>query len=78
MQESEIDPAYAFLDAGGRSLCIDRDPLRTADEIRRFTPPDARAYLALAEQLDTTMDLVDPVHDGAPERPPLGGNVEDR
>jgi phytoene dehydrogenase-like protein len=75
-EQRVVDPAYAFLEAGEASLCIWRDPQRTAEEIRRFSVRDARAYLKLAEQLDVIMDLAIPYMTAHPTRPPVG-NVKD-
>ncbi|TAM65647.1 NAD(P)/FAD-dependent oxidoreductase [Mycobacterium sp.] len=72
LQELEIQTPYAYLDADGSSLCIHRDPVRTADEIRRFSLPDARAYLELANALDAAMNVVVPYMNSNPMRPHLG------
>jgi len=64
-----VDPAYAFLDAEGASLCIWKDRQRTADEIRRFSHRDARTFLELAEQLDVVMDVAIPYMTTHPSRP---------
>jgi phytoene dehydrogenase-like protein len=71
--ELEADPPYAFLDEDGSSLCIHRDPLRTVEEVKRFSPADARAYLDLANTLDSMMDIVVPFMNTNPMRPALGG-----
>ncbi|MHB8696182.1 MAG: phytoene desaturase family protein, partial [Solirubrobacteraceae bacterium] len=68
-QQRVVDPAYAFLEAEGASLCIWKDAQRTADEIRHFSRKDAAAYLELAEQLDTVMDLAIPYMTTHPTRP---------
>jgi phytoene dehydrogenase-like protein len=73
LRELEVDPPYAFLDPDGSSLCIHRDPVRTADEIGRFSRPDARAYLDLANTLDAAMNLVVPFMNTNPVRPAPGG-----
>ena len=73
LRELEIDTPYAYLDPDGSSLCIHRDPVRTADEIRRFSPTDARAYLDLAHALDTAMNVVVPYMNSNPMRPRAGG-----
>jgi phytoene dehydrogenase-like protein len=68
-QQRVVDPAYAFLEADGASLCIWQDAQRTADEIRHFSRKDAAAYLELAEQLDVVMDLAIPYMTTHPTRP---------
>ena len=42
LRELEITTPYAFLDDDGSSLCVHRDPIRTADEIARFSRADSR------------------------------------
>jgi phytoene dehydrogenase-like protein len=73
LRELEVDPPYAFLDPDGSSLCIHRDPVRTAEEIGRFHRGDARAYLELANTLDAAMNLVVPFMNTNPVRPNPGG-----
>jgi phytoene dehydrogenase-like protein len=68
-EQRVVDPAYAFLEAAAASLCIWRDPQRTAREIRRFSHKDAAAYLELAGQLDVVMDLAIPYMTTHPTRP---------
>jgi phytoene dehydrogenase-like protein len=71
-EERVVDPAYAFLDADDASLCIWRDPVRTAEEIRRFSRPDASAYLELARELDVMIDVAVPYMTAHPTRPAPG------
>ena len=73
LRELDIDTPYAYLDADGSSLCIHRDPVRTADEIRLFSPADARAYIELANALDVAMNIVVPYMNSNPLRPRAGG-----
>jgi phytoene dehydrogenase-like protein len=73
LQELEVDPPYAFLDPDGSSLCIHRDPRRTAEEVGRYSRADARAYLELANSLDAAMNVVVPFMNTNPMRPGLGG-----
>jgi phytoene dehydrogenase-like protein len=75
LRELEIETPYAYLDDDGSSLCIHRDPVRTADEIRRFAPADASAYLELANALDAAMNVVVPYMNTSPVRPRLSGIV---
>ena len=42
-----IDPAHVQLNYDGTSLALWRDPKRTADELRYFSPSDAEALLDL-------------------------------
>jgi phytoene dehydrogenase-like protein len=73
LREVEVDPAYAFLDPDGSSLCIHRDPRRTADELARFSKPDASAYLELVNALEAAMNVSIPFMNTNPMRPSLGG-----
>jgi phytoene dehydrogenase-like protein len=61
-REVEVTPPYIALDADGGSVAFFRDANRTAEDIRRFSPKDARAFLALIEQLmpacETAMSLM--------------------
>lgn len=68
-QQIEVDPPYAWLDQDGSSLCIWRAPQRTAGELRRFSPRDARAFLELANELDAMMALAIPYMNSHPLRP---------
>ena len=72
LRELEIDTPYAFLDADGSSLCIHRDPVRTADEIARFNPADGRAYLELVNALEAAMNVAVPYMNTNPVRPGVG------
>jgi phytoene dehydrogenase-like protein len=72
LNELEITTPYAFLDEDGSTLCIHRDPVRTADEIARFSRADSRAYLELANALDTAMNVVVPYMNSNPMRPRVG------
>jgi phytoene dehydrogenase-like protein len=71
-REVEVDPPYAWLDEDGSSLCIWRDPHRTADDLRRFSPSDAKAFLELSETLDSLMNVAIPYLNTNPVRPALG------
>ncbi|CQD18032.1 dehydrogenase [Mycobacterium lentiflavum] len=75
LRELEIETPYAYLDEDGSSLCIHRDPVRTAEEIRRFAPADAKAYLELANALDAAMNVVVPYMNTSPTRPRVSGII---
>lgn len=64
-----VDPAFAYLHPTGESIAFWRDPSRTADDIRRFSRADARAYLELAELFEATCDVVLPMFATNPTRP---------
>jgi phytoene dehydrogenase-like protein len=73
LRELDIDTPYAFLDADGSSLCIHRDPVRTADEIARFNAADGRAYIELANALEAAMNVAVPYMNTNPVRPSVKG-----
>ncbi|MGH7898432.1 MAG: phytoene desaturase family protein, partial [Candidatus Binatia bacterium] len=55
------DPSYVHLHPDGASLAFWRDPAKTADEIRRYSADDARAYLELVELLDALLRVALPL-----------------
>ncbi len=58
LRRNEIDPGHLYLHPEGGSIGFWCDPTRTADDIRRFSPADARAYLEFAEMLGTFADIM--------------------
>lgn len=70
-QHIYVDPPMVHLNDSGASLAIWRDPAKTADEIRLFSPGDARAYLRLAQTLDTLSSIALPLMQVNPLRPSL-------
>jgi len=69
LREMEIDPSYVVLDAEGGSLCLWRDPRRTAAELEKFSRKDARTFLELARVFDAAMDFLVPMMLTNPTRP---------
>jgi phytoene dehydrogenase-like protein len=72
LREVEADPPYVWLDEDGSSLCVWRDPQKTANELRRYSESDARAFLELANTLDAMMNVAVPYMNTNPMRPKLG------
>ena len=68
-----VDPSYVYLHPDGASIAIWRDPAKTAEEIRRFSSADARAYLEYSRFLEALSDLVLPFMLMNPTRPGLAG-----
>jgi phytoene dehydrogenase-like protein len=68
-REVEIDPAYAQLAPDGGSLVYWRDRHRTAAEIRRHSPADARAFLELMAVFDDVLSVALPMIATNPTRP---------
>jgi phytoene dehydrogenase-like protein len=71
LREVEVDPGYAYLDPDGSSLCIHRDPRRTAEEIGHFNRQDSAAFLELANVLDSLITAAVPYLNSNPLRPNL-------
>jgi phytoene dehydrogenase-like protein len=67
----KVDPAFVYLHPDGASIAFWRDPKETAEEIRHFSPADAKAYLEFAEFLDAFYDLILPIMGTNPTRPDL-------
>lgn len=63
------DPFHVQLDPEGASLAFWKDPRKTAEELKYFSPRDAAKYLEFTEQLDAAMDLAIPYMNGHPLRP---------
>ncbi|HWJ82444.1 MAG TPA: NAD(P)/FAD-dependent oxidoreductase [Nocardioides sp.] len=63
------DPFHVHLDPEGPSLAFWHDPARTVDELRYFSPKDARAYEQFARSLDAAMDVAIPYMNAHPLRP---------
>lgn len=57
LERIRVDPGLVYLDPDDASLAFWEDPTATADEIRRFSAHDARAYLEFAELLQAFSDV---------------------
>jgi len=68
-----VDPSYVYLHPDGASIAVWRDPRRTAEEIRRFSPADADAYLEYSRFLEALSELALPFMRMNPARPGLAG-----
>ena len=71
LQQTVIDPAHFQLAADGSSLGLWRDPRRTADELRYFSPKDAEALLDLYRVIDATVEIGLPAMQTSVTRPEL-------
>jgi phytoene dehydrogenase-like protein len=71
LRQLVLEAPHVQLDPEGGSIAIWRDPRRTADEIRHFSPKDAQAWLDLARTLDTAIDVALPYMLSHPTRPSL-------
>lgn len=68
-----VDPSYVYLHPDGASIAVWQDPRKTAEEIRRFSPRDADAYLEYARFLEALSELALPFMQLNPTRPGLAG-----
>jgi phytoene dehydrogenase-like protein len=71
-REVELDPQSVWLEDDGGSIAFWRDPARTADEIKRFSVADARAFRDLSEILDALVGIAWPLMTSSPTRPAPG------
>lgn len=62
------DPPYAYLQPDGSSLCIWRDPVKTAEEIKYFSQKDAKAYLQFVSAISLMLKGVIPFMRSHPYR----------
>jgi phytoene dehydrogenase-like protein len=60
------DPFHVHLDPEGPSLAFWKDPARTAEELKYFSPKDARAWMEFSNSLAAAMDLGLPFMNGHP------------
>jgi phytoene dehydrogenase-like protein len=72
LRQVVADPQHLHLGPDGESLAIWRDANRTADELRRFSKKDAKAWLEMAETLDLCMDVMLAYMRSHPMRPRIG------
>jgi len=72
----EMTPGYVYLHPDGNSLVFWRDPLKTAEEIRRFSAKDADAFLEFMKVLDAFMDMAIPMMRVDPARFNLGAKFQ--
>jgi phytoene dehydrogenase-like protein len=72
LRRVEIDPGHVYLHPDGGSIGFWADARRTADEIRRFSPADATAYLEFARVLRRFGNIMLTLARTSPVRPELG------
>ncbi|TVV77140.1 phytoene desaturase family protein [Sphingomonas solaris] len=72
---TDPDPTYAYLDPDGSSICLFRDPQRTADDMARLNRNDGNNYLKFLKLLDALMDIGFPLMQAEPGRPEAGNLV---
>lgn len=60
-RQVEMTPGYVYLHPDGTSLVFWRDPEKTAQEIRRYSPKDAESFLAFIKVVFAFLDLAVPM-----------------
>jgi phytoene dehydrogenase-like protein len=66
-----IDPAHVQLNYDGSSLALWRDPRRTAEELKHFSPRDAERLIDLYRVIDAAVAVGLPLMQTHPTRPAL-------
>ncbi|MFZ0713604.1 phytoene desaturase family protein [Mycobacterium sp.] len=69
LRQRVIDPAHVQLNYDGSSLALWRDPRRTADELKHFSPRDAEKLLDLYRVIDAAVAIGLPLMNTSPIRP---------
>ncbi|WP_281276010.1 phytoene desaturase family protein [Gordonia oryzae] len=71
LRQTVIDPAHVQLNYDGTSLALWRDPRRTADELRYFSPSDAEALIDLYRVIDAAVEIGLPLMQTSPVTPDI-------
>ncbi len=69
LKQRVIDPAHVQLNYDGSSLALWRDPRRTAEELKHFSPRDADSLLDLYRVIDSAVAIGLPLMQTHPTRP---------
>ena len=72
LRQRVIDPAHVHLGPEGESIAMWRDPMRTVEEIRRFSHRDAAAWVELSNIIASATSMGLPLMQTNPVRPELG------
>jgi len=75
-RQIELTPGYVYLHPDGTSLVFWRDPQKTADEIRRFSPKDADAFLTFMDVVLAFIDMAVPMMRVDPAELNVGAKFE--
>ncbi|MBI5443336.1 MAG: NAD(P)/FAD-dependent oxidoreductase [Deltaproteobacteria bacterium] len=67
-----LDPYHVHLSPEGESLAFWKDPQKTAEEIKYYSPKDAKAWLELCELMHAALEIGLPMMQTSPVRPELG------
>jgi phytoene dehydrogenase-like protein len=71
LRQRLIDPAHVHLGPDGESIAMWRDPLRTVEEIKRFSRKDASAWLELSNMIAKATAIGLPLMQTSPTRPAI-------
>jgi phytoene dehydrogenase-like protein len=71
-----INPAHVHMQEDGSSLALWRDPSRTADELKRFSPRDAQEFLKIFRTIDAAVAIGLPMMQTSPVRPEFKAVVQ--
>jgi phytoene dehydrogenase-like protein len=69
LRQRVIDPAHVHLGPEGESIAMWRDPMRTVEEIRRFSRRDATAWVELSNIIASATAMGLPLMQTSPVRP---------
>jgi phytoene dehydrogenase-like protein len=69
LRQRVTDPAHVQMQLDRRSLALWRDPQKVADELRYFSPQDAKAYLDMFEVIAAGMEIGLPLMQTNPRHP---------
>jgi phytoene dehydrogenase-like protein len=76
LRQRVIDPAHVHLGPEGESLAMWRDPMRTVEEIRRFSRRDAQNWVELSNIIASATAMGLPLMQTNPTRPEFGKVME--
>ncbi len=71
LKQTVIDPAHVQMAPDGSSLALWRDPMRTAEELKRFSARDVAPFLELYEVIEGAVEIGLPFLQASPTRPAL-------
>lgn len=76
LRQRVIDPAHVHLGPEGESIAMWRDPMRTVEEIKRFSRRDAQKWLELSNVIAKATAIGLPMMQTSPTRPALRNVIE--
>lgn len=76
LRQRVIDPAHVHLGPEGESLAMWRDPMRTVEEMRRFSRRDAENWVELSNIIASATAMGLPLMQTSPTRPEFGRVLE--